>query len=170
MPDFAAPTPLTAEHEVANFDCGKPPLNDFLKEHALARQNAMLSRTYVVTPVGSLHVAAYYTLAHVSSVREQAPKKIARGMPDTIPALLLARLAIDETFQRQGLGKSLFSDALRRTWAVMSQAAAPVRFFVVDAKDEEARAYYEKLGMTPSPTNPMRLFLHYKDLQAIFEA
>jgi hypothetical protein len=169
MSEFTSPTPINAEHDTSAFDCGKPPLNQFLQGHALDKQNAKLSRTYVVTRDAC--VVAYYTLVHISVTREDAPKKFGRGMPDVIPALLMARLAVNMTAQGHGLDRSLLSGALRRTWAVMDIGAAPVRLFVVDAKDEEAKAFYERFDfdMIPSPQDPMRLFLSYKDLKAIYE-
>lgn len=167
MTQLNAPEPLTATHITADFDCGKAPLNDFLRLHALDKQNAMLSRTYVLTQ--SSVVQAYYTLAHISVSQSDAPKKIARGMPSAIPAILMARFGVDVKLQGQGIGRSLFTDALRRTWSVMCAGAAPVRFFVVDAKDEEAKVFYEKFDMITSPENPMRLFLTYKTLRDIFE-
>lgn len=167
MPKLAAPVPISEEHDVSAFSCGKPQLDDFLKLHAFSRQNAKLSRTYVVTFEGSPVVVAYYTLAHLSISQGEAPKKMARGMPSTIPALLLARLAVDTGYQGMKLGSSLFTDALRRAWVVIEASAAPVRFFVVDAKDEESKAFYEHKKMLPSPTEPMRLFLSYKDIQAL---
>jgi len=168
MSSFSAPHVLRAGHEVSGFACGKSPLDEFLKLHALDKQNAMLSRTYVVT-IEDSRVIAYYTLAHVNVLQAEAPKKFARGMPSTIPAILLARLAVDQSFQGLGLGRSMFSDALLRTWVVMKDGSAPVRFFVVDAKDEDAAAFYLRQQMLPSPVNPSRLFLHYKDLRTIFE-
>lgn len=90
-------------------------------------------------------------------------------MPNTIPAILLARLAVDIKFQGHRLGTSLFGDALRRTLSVMDNGAAPVRLFVVDAKDEGARAFYERFEMTRSPQNAMRLFLSYKELKVLFD-
>lgn len=168
MSNFKAPEPLNASHDLSAFSCGWPPLDEFLKVHALDKQKAMLSRTYVVTN-GTPCVVAYYTLAHVTIERENAPNKMGRGMPSSIPAILLGRLAIDETHQGKGLGRSLFADALGRTWSVMSGGAAPVRLFVVDAKDEGAKGFYEALRMIPSAVNPLRLFLHYKDLRSVFE-
>ena len=168
MPELTAPVPITEDHDLSAFDCGKPPLDEFLKLQAYSKQNARLSRTYVVTPSGSAQVVAYYTLAHVTISQEEAPKKMGRGMPSSIPALLLARLAVDRNHQGMRIGSSLFSDALRRTWSVIQGSAAPVRLFVVDAKDEQAREFYEKHQMLTSPVNPMRLFLSYKDIQAIF--
>lgn len=168
MFDLHAPVPLNGGHATSAFDCGKAPLNEFLKLHALDKQNAMLSRTYVVTIDASV-VVGYYTLTHQFTLQSEAPKKLGRGMPSSIPAILMARFAVDVTQQGRGLGRSLFTDALRRTWAVMRSGAAPVRFFVVDAKDEEAKAFYERFDMIPAPQNPLRLYLSYKTLRLEFE-
>jgi len=88
-------------------------------------------------------------------------------MPNAIPAMLMARLAVDLTAQGSGLGRSLLVNAIERTWAVMENGPAPVRLFVVDAKDKQAKTFYERFNMIPSPHNPMRLFLSYKTLAAI---
>lgn len=168
MSTFSAPELLTADHPLASFDCGKAALNNFLQRHALDKQNAMLSRTYVATRDGL--VAGYYTLAVTTTLQSETPGKMGRGMPSVIPAILMARFAVDVNFQGQGLGRSLFTDALRRTWAVMRSGAAPVRVFVVDAKDEDAKAFYERFDMSAAPHNPLRLFLSYKTLRAEFES
>lgn len=168
MSGLNPPVVLEEGHDLEGFDCGKPPLDDFLKHHALDKQRAMLSRTYVVTTQTST-VVGYYTLAHVVIEQDAAPKKMGRGMPSTIPAILMARFAVDQTLQGHGLGRSLFTDAIRRTWAVMERGPAPVRLFVVDAKDEEAAGFYACFDMVPSPHNPMRLFLSYKTLKAALE-
>ncbi len=165
--EISSPEPLKAEHNTWAFDCGKAPLNEFLKLHALDKQRAMLSRTYAVT--SGARVVGYYTLAHASVLQADAPKKLGRGMPSSIPVLLMARFAVDLGFQGRGLGRSLFTDAIRRTWAVMQAGAAPVRFFVVDAKDEEANTFYERFDMIAAPQNAMRLYLSYKTLKLVFE-
>jgi hypothetical protein len=167
MSEFSPPTMIDAAHDISKFDCGKAPLNEFLSLHAVDKQNARLSRTYVVLRTD--FVVAYYTLAHVSVTQPESPKKFGSGMPAAIPAIRMARLAIDLTAQGLGLGRSLFVDALRRTWIVMERGAAPVRLFVVDAMDDSAKAFYERFDMTPSPVNPMRLFLSYKDIRKVFE-
>ena len=139
-----------------------------MQRHAFNKQKAFLSRTYVVTR--ERFVVAYYTLVLVSISQEDTPKKLGRGMPSVIPAMLLARLAVDKTAQGHGLGRSLLIDALRRTWAVMEKGAAPVRLFLVDAIDDETKAFYERfeLDVLVSSQNPMRLFLCYKDLKLVF--
>lgn len=167
MSEFSSPEVLNSEHRVDDFDCGKPALNDFLRLHALAKQNAMLSRTYVVR--AGERVAGYHTLTLVSIKQDLAPKKMGRGMPNWIPAVLMARLAVDKQFQGRQLGRSLLLDAIGRTWSLMSAGPAPVRVFVVDAMDAEAKAFYERFDMVAGPDDPMRLFLFYKDLRALIE-
>lgn len=157
------PQVLSEEHVTAGFSCGEPELDRFLQGSALNRQKARLSRTYVVA-VGS-EVAGYYTLAHVQLQANEMPPKLARGMPSSIPAILMARLAVDQKFQGRGLGESLFADALLRTWSVVEQGAAPVRFFLVDAMHERAKAYYLRFGMQPLGDDSLRLYLSYKQIQ-----
>ena len=172
MFELNAPQTLDAGHDLSAFDCGKAPLNDFLRKHALDKQNAMLSRTYVVTAgvdsAGAV-VVGYYTLAVTTKLQSESPKKLGRGMPSVIPAILMARFAVDRSFQGKGLGRSLFTDAMRRAWALIESGAAPVRFFVVDAKDEDAKAFYEHFDMLAAPQNPMRLYLSYKTLRLEFD-
>jgi len=38
---------LTANHERGTFDCGKPPLNAFIRQHAAVNQERGVSRVYV---------------------------------------------------------------------------------------------------------------------------
>jgi len=166
MNEFIGPSPLDPSHNLEAFDCGKEPLNDFLRLHALGKQNARLSRTYVIGD--SLRIVGYYTLAHISVQQDELPSKLGRGMPRTVPAILMARFAVDLGAQRRGLGRSLFTDAIRRTWAVIESGAAPVRVFAVDAKDEDARSFYLRFDMIPSPHNPMRLYLSYKTIGQLF--
>ncbi len=166
MSDISPPVVLTAEHDVSRFECGSPELNRWLQESALNQQRAMLSRTYAALSSGQ--VAGYYTLAHCQVTSTEAPKKLGRGMPRSIPGMLMARFAVDQSWQGRGLGRSLFVDALTRTWAVMEQGPAPVRLFVVDAKDDAAVKFYQKFDMTSGPHDPFRLFLHYKDLRGLF--
>lgn len=165
---FSAVEKLSASHEVDNFDCGKEPLDRFLRRFALVNQTAGGAQTYVVCG-GKRRVAGYYSLTVGSVEHAQAPARIARGLAKhPIPVMLLARLAVDKAEQGRGLGKALLKDALLRT----AQAAdiAGVRALLVHAKDEEARAWYERFDFEASPTDPYHLFLLMKDLRALLEA
>jgi len=85
-----------------------------------------------------------------------------------VPVILMARFAVDQAEQGKGYGKALLRDALRR--ALSGAEAIGGRAFLVHAKDEEARAFYLKFGMEESPTNPLHLFLLFKDIRQTLEA
>ena len=85
------------------------------------------------------------------------PGKIRRNMPDPIPVMLLARLAVDTSIQGKGMGRALLRDAILRT----EQAAhiAGIRAMLVHALHERAKVFYMGCGFTPSPINELTLML-----------
>ena len=164
---WSAPTLLTKIHEIAGFDCGKTPLNDFLVKYALSNQASGGARTYVLARGN--RVISYYSLAPASVLPEGAPDRVLKGQGRyPVPVILMARFAVDRSEQGRGLGKVLFGDAMRR--ALSGAEAVGGRAFLVHAKDEDARAFYLKYGMEDSPTNPMHLFLLFKDIRKSLEA
>jgi GNAT superfamily N-acetyltransferase len=163
----ALPILLTQAHELAGFDCGKAPLNDFLVKYALQNQASGGARTYVLTR--GQRVIGYYSLAPASVAPEDAPARVMKGQGRyPVPVILMARFALDLEEQGKGYGKRLFRDALRR--ALAGAEAVGGRAFLVHAKDEEARAFYARFGMEASPTNPLHLFLLFKDIRKSLEA
>jgi GNAT superfamily N-acetyltransferase len=168
MPDeqLNAPVLLDKSHEIASFDCGKTPLNDFLTKYALQNQASGGARTYVLTR--SKRVIGYYSLAPGSVLPEDAPSRIIKGQGRyPVPVVLMARFAVDISEQGKGLGKALFRDALRRSLTGAQTIGG--RAFLVQAKDEEARTFYLKFDMEASPTNALHLFLLFKDIQKSME-
>ena len=160
---FSRPIPLNRAHALADFDCGKSSLNDFLTKYALQNQSGGSARTYVVLADGN-RVAAYYSLAPSAVAVEDAPERVTKGQPrHPIPVILMVRFAVDKAFQGKGLGRTLFFDALTR--ALHGAEEIGGRAFFVEAKDAEAEAFYRKFGMEPSPTNPRHLFLLFKDVR-----
>jgi GNAT superfamily N-acetyltransferase len=153
---------LTADHDTAAFDCGKPDLNRFLERFALAGQQADNAQTYVACQ--GRRIAGYYSLVVGAAARDEAPARAAKGLArHPIPVMILARLAVDQAEQGAGLDRALLKDALRRT----CQAAdiAGIRALVVHAKNEPARRWFEQFDFDPSPTDPFHLFLLMKDLK-----
>ena len=139
---------LNATHDVDSFECGKEPLNRFLKRFALANQNADSARTYVACR--GLTVLAYYSLAAGAVEPADAPLRVGKGLArHPVPVMLLARLAVDLTWQGRGLGKALVKDALLRTAAAADIAG--IRALLVHAKDDEARGWYEALEFEAKP-------------------
>lgn len=156
------PVLLTKSHEIAGFDCGKPPLNDFLIKYARQNQKSGGARTYVMTRAE--RIIGYYSLAPASVLPEDVPARVIKGQGGYhVPVILMARFAVDRGEQGKGLGKALFRHALRR--ALAGAEAIGGRAFVVHAKDAEVRAFYLKFGMEESPTNPLHLFFLFKDIR-----
>ena len=105
---LSAPEHLTAEHDVSSFDSGTPELDNWLKRRALANEALGTSRSYVVTEGG--RVVAFYALANGAVAHKDVSAKTRRNMPDPIPVMVLARLAVDSAYQKQGLGSALLRD------------------------------------------------------------
>lgn len=168
MPSAAEPLgpieKLLPIHEVESFDCGKEPLNGFLKRFALINQRNGSSLTYIARR--GRRVVGYYSLAVGSVMHEAAPGRVTKGLArHPVPVMLLTRLAVDLTEQGTGIGKGLLKDALLRT--VQAADIAGIRALLIHAKDEAARVWYLKYDIEASPTDPLHLFLLLKDIRAM---
>ena len=162
MNELERPVLFAREHETAPFDCGKEPLNRFLKGFALANQASGSSRTYVAMVDG--RVIGYYSLTPSSVSPSDAPERVSQGQAlHEIGVVLMARFAVDLEFQGRGIGRSLFLDALGRV--VQASDVIGGRAFLVHAKDEEAKAFYMKFNMMPAPGNSLHLYLLLKDVR-----
>ena len=158
---------LTAGDKVDAFDCGQVALNQFLQRYALPNQKANGAQTYVCCD--DERVVGFYSLAVGSVEPSVAPARVTKGLArHPVPVMLLARLAVDQQHQRQGIGQALLRDALLRT--AQAGDIAGIRCVVVHAKDEAARAWYLAWEFEPSPTDRYHLFLMLKDLKALLEA
>lgn len=153
MGTISAPELLTAQHSIAQFDCGKPALNRWLLNFALNNQENRASRTYVVQSEGL--VIGYYALAMASIRRNAAHRAFRHGEPDLIPAILLGQLAVDLSSQGHGLGSGLLRDAFFRAQQVSAIAGA--RVLLLDAIDAEAKQFYLAQGFRQSPVDEMQL-------------
>ena len=156
--------PLAASHALEDFDCGNAGLNRFLSRHALNNQRAHGSRTYVA--LRGEQVVGFHTLVVGSVTPAEAPERLSRGMARyPLPLMVLARLAVSRSEQGRGLGAGLLKDAIQRTLAAAEIAG--IRALAVHAKDEVAAGFYTHFGFIPSPTDPLHLFVLFKDLRAI---
>lgn len=154
--NLLAPVPLTSEHIVNSFDCGAASLDDWLKRRALANQSSGASRTFVVA--NDVHqVMGYYALAAGAVAHSDAPRSVRQNMPDPVPVMVLARLAVDSKAQGMKLGAALLQDALKR--CVLVSQNTGVRAMLVHALDDNARRFYEYYGFKASPAHSMTLML-----------
>lgn len=153
------PVRLNADHHVADFRNGvHASLDDWLGQRALASEGVS-ARTYVACDATQPdRVVGYYTIATAMEQRAALPTaRLRRGVPDRVPLLLIARLAVDAGFQGLGLGADLLADALRRCAAASEIAGA--RAVVVHAIDERAAAFYARHGFVTSPLGPLVLLM-----------
>ncbi len=156
---------LSPGHDVDGFDCGVPSLSRWLKKHALQAAATGSARTFVVHDGDQDRVVAYHALAAASVTHGEAVRRVAKGMPrHPIPAALLARLAVDTSVRGRGLGAWLLRDAMLRT--LNASEAVGIRVLLVHAIDDEARAFYERHGFEPSPSDAMNLQMLIKDVHA----
>lgn len=139
-------------------------LDIWLVKHARAAVGAGSARTYVVVDTEQDRVVGYYALSLASIEHVDATVRGRKGMPrHPIPAMLLARLAVDRSVQKRGIGAFLLRDAMSRALSVAEQAG--MRLLLVHALSDEARAFYEHFGFETSPTDAMNLQLLVKDIR-----
>lgn len=155
MSTLIAPYPIADYHNLDEFSCGFPSLDNWLKKRARSNERSRASRTYVLC--NDKRVIGYYALASGSIANQLAPNKIKRNMPEPIPVMVLGRLAVDQRYQGKRLGDALLRDAILR----ILQAAdiAGIKAILVHAISEEAKKFYLDRSFIVSPSEPMTLVL-----------
>ncbi len=153
--ELSAPVPLVAVHDLSLFSCGEPALDNWLRGRAMKNETSGASRTYVVC--AGNEVVGYYSLAVGSIEHQFAPGNIKRNMPQPIPVMILARLAVDRRYGGRNIGTAMVRDALLRT--LQAADIAGIRALIVHALNENAAAFYQARGLTASPFDPLVLFL-----------
>jgi len=160
---------LKKNHDRAEFDCGNDEINEYLRRTARQHLDKGMSRSFVIIDDDSpTKIIGYYTLAACDIHVEKLPRRYSKKYPPRAPAAKLARLAVSKTNQRQGFGTLMMVNAIERI-ILVSKNIGIIGFFV-DAKNEEAKGYYEQFGFIPLPENPLELFLPIATLQRAYES
>ena len=162
-PKLSPPENLSPRHDLGEFRCGEPALDDWLRRRAAQNEASRASRTYIVR--AGKRVAGFYSLAVGAVAHDGLSGRVKRNMPDPVPVMILGRLAVDESFQRQGIGPALLADAIYRT--VQAAAIAGIRALLVHAISERAKRFYEAYGFRASPLDPMTLTITLTEAQRI---
>ncbi len=151
---FSSPELLGDLHDVGHFACGESQLDDWLRLRAFDNLTNLASTTYVVCPEEKVNVAGFYALAMGQVISTDVTARVRRNMPQIIPAVVLGRLAVDQSFQGNGLGALLLRDAIVRSHRVAKEIAG--RLIVVHAISASAEAFYLHNGFerlkSPTPT------------------
>ncbi len=154
------PEKLLPAHDLTRFDCGEPSFDDWLRRQAARNEAGGAARTYVVC-CGET-VAGYYSLAVGAVAHAGSSGRVKRNMPDPIPVMILARLAVDREFQGRGIGVAMLRDAVLRT--LQAAEIAGIRALLVQAISERAMHFYESNGFRPSPLDPMTVMITLEEV------
>ncbi len=161
--------PLSAAHDRSAFRCGVVELDRYLQEQAGQDARRKVAAPFVlVDQSGS--IAGYYTLSAYAIRLGDLPEAIGRKLPryPLLPATLLGRLAISTSHRGQGLGRLLLMDALDRSWRNTSQIASVA--VMVEAQDQNARAFYLHHEFMSLRDHPDKLFLAMATIEKAFKA
>lgn len=164
---ISAPEPLNDRHDLSQFSCGKPSLDNWLRQRALSNHKKGFTAVMVVHDAG--RVVGYYGIAPTAIMPAAMPRSIRTGQPpDPIPCLLLGQLATDTNWSGRGIGTGLVKHALMRS--VEAATLIGGRALVVNAVDEEAAEFWTRKGFVPSKDDPLILFRPIADIAASLAA
>lgn len=150
--------PFTGRHDRSAFESGSAQLDAWLRQTAQQHQRRGISKTFVaVADDAPSRILGFYALTACEVLTEELPPDLAKKLPRKIPGIRLGRLAVDRSMQGQGLGELLLADAIQRAGRVLEHLGVHALF--VDAKDEQAAAFYRKYSFRPLPSDPLRLVL-----------
>lgn len=167
-PDFVF-EPLGADHDRAAFSCGSAALDRYLAEQAGQDLRRRVAAVFVAHEPASPAICGYYTLAAYGIAPTALPSTVTRRLPryGQLPATRIGRLAVDRRYQGRGLGRDLFMDALGRSLEATQQIASWA--IVVDAKDDNARRFYERYGFQRFLDDAYRLYLPMATVKHLLE-
>lgn len=156
---------LRREHPRRHFGCGQPAVDQWLRTKAWQHQKKHLSVTKVLLTADD-RIAGYYTLATGQVDFSDLPAEATKGLPRRLlPVAVLAWLGVSSDHQGKGLGRSLLAQALRDCYEA-SDAFAFVAV-ILDCLNDAAKAFYKKWDFQELPGHPYRLFVSYRQLQAM---
>ena len=149
--------PLGSGHDRSAFHCGEEALDRYLQTQATQDVRRRMANCFVAIEVATSRIAAYYTLSSASIPMIDLPSEETKRLPryPTLPAVRIGRLAVDHGFQGRGLGAALLADAAHRA----KHADIAAFTLLVDAKNEQAVAFYQHHGFRTLVSQPKTLFL-----------
>ncbi len=152
--------PIDKKFDKASFDCGSLELNAFLQTRARQNQLQGFNRTFVaiVENDEAKKIVGFYSLSMGEINLSSLPEDLIKRLPKhPVPVARMGRLAVDLSFQGQGLGKLLLVDAMKRVQS--ASGSIGVYALLVEAKDEAAKAFYLKYGFISLSDLPGTLFI-----------
>lgn len=160
--DYTAPRKLERSDVRTGFVSGAGEIDDWLTKYAWQNQQANNATTYVITD--GERVVGYYAITMSAYAKNDAPAAMQRGRPSQIPCILLARLAVDQSCQGEGLGWELLRDALLRAVTLSDSIGAAA--VLIHCRDDKARNFYLSNGdFLQSPVEDLHLMVPIEALK-----
>jgi GNAT superfamily N-acetyltransferase len=159
----------TDRHDRDAFDCGEPALNEYLQKTAGQHLEKGIANTYILVKSADYErIIGYFTLSFLEVDLSDVPAKYGKKLPKSnLPAVKLARLAIDKSCQGANYGRLLLADAMHRVAIAIRNTAGVVGLFV-DAKNKNVASFYEKFGFIPLRDNPLSLMIPHQTILGLF--
>lgn len=152
------------KHKRNLFDCGVEALNNHLCLMASQQSDKDNTRTFVLEDMQNPEsIIGYYTLTMTTLDLSLLPQKLQKKHKNAQSGGLIARLAVDKKYAKQGFGEWLLIDALKKLLSASNTVAFPL--VIVDAK-AGAKQFYEKFGFVPFNDMPNKLFITIADVKA----
>ena len=157
------PILLTSELDLSEFFCGRAALDDWLKTYALQAGSSGTANTFVLLDENA-SVIGYYSLLMGSISQIEATERVRKGTGRyPIPVIVVARLAVNQKSQGQGIGRALLRDAVIRGVNISKEVA--FRAIITHPIDEEAANFYLRFGFEQSPISSGQLMILVKDVR-----
>ena len=160
--------PLNSFHKKKDFTCGKKLVDDYLHIQAKQDVKRRLAACFILAGNDNI-VKGYYTLSSTSVRRESLPENIIKKLPPSytnLPATLLGRLAINNSFKGQGLGELILMDALKRSYNTSLSSIGSMAV-IVDPINEDAVKFYIKYGFIKLPDSG-KMFISVDTIAELF--
>lgn len=163
---YSPPEPLRGKHGTEGFECGEPALDVWVDKHARQAEASGSARVFVTTDNGE-RVVGFYALSAASVSPRDATERLMKDQPkqQSVPVILIGRLAVDLAHQGKQVGRSLLQDALLKCATAAESIGA--RAVIVHPISDDAVRFYEQFGFEASPTDSHHLILLMKDLRKL---
>lgn len=135
---------LSKIYDLSKFDCGDKDLNDFIKNDTSLYQEKKLATTilffYEENLIGFLSVAADSLRLNLD---EKESYNLHQKKLEDVPAIKLARLAVDNNYQKQNVGTNILKWCIGYTLECSDMIA--IRFITIDAYPNKVN-FYQKFN------------------------
>lgn len=156
-------------HDRNGFNCGVKELNDYLQKQIRQDISKAATAAYIIREKNSDKISGFYTLSATSIILDEIEESIKKNLAryESIPAVLVGRLAVDKSHQGNRLGEKLLLNALERSLSLSKQIG--VSAVIVEAKNNNAVKFYQNYEFLQFSSVKHKLYLPIKTISELFK-